>query len=107
LSPQARGYTFHVPGGGITTAHELLGAIAREAGHGSRITTVSAPGIFWLAGLFSPLIREVKEMLYLKKERFILSGASYAATFGPYPVTPYPEGVRKSLQWAREFYKES
>jgi nucleoside-diphosphate-sugar epimerase len=103
LSHKGVNGTFHVPGPGVTTGRELLGMMATHAENDVRITTYRSPVFFAIAGLFSPLVREVKEMLYLKKERFILSGARYTSTFGPYPATPYSEGIGKSLDWARAF----
>lgn len=104
LSGKGINCTFHVPGAGVTTARNFLGLMATRAGRGAPIATYKARAFFALMGLFSPLVREVKEMLYLKQERFILNGALYSATFGPYPVTRYSEGIAKSLAWAREFY---
>ena len=106
LSEKAVGKSFHVPGPAMTTARQLLAEIVRQSGKQSKISTYSAQSLS-LIGLFSPLVREVKEMLYLKQERFIMSGARYAATFGAYPATPYTEGITKSLAWAEGFYKES
>jgi hypothetical protein len=46
-------------------------------------------------------------MLYLKRYKLILDGTQYNKKFGSIPATPYNEGIRKTLQWAKEYYNLS
>ena len=54
-----------------------------------------------LVGLFNAEAREFREMMYLKRERFILDGSKYRQKFGGIPSTPYDQGVRQTLDWFR------
>jgi nucleoside-diphosphate-sugar epimerase len=55
---------------------------------------------FAVAGLFSPLMREVLEVLYQKEEPYIVDGSRFRKTFGFEP-TPLEEGVKRTLEWYR------
>jgi nucleoside-diphosphate-sugar epimerase len=61
--------------------------------------------IFTLFGLFNKVIKEVYEMLYLKREELILDGTKFKNTFGFLPSTTYEEGVKKTFEWVKTFYK--
>jgi len=100
LDPSSNGETYHVPGTAVITAREFLTQIASAA------VTRSSPRLVpdWMvtfAGLFNPLAREFREMLYLKKERLLLDGSRFRQKFGTIPSTPYAEGIRRSLDWFR------
>jgi nucleoside-diphosphate-sugar epimerase len=100
IDPSSNGETYHVPGASVTTPREFLGLVSAAAGTRSRPRNV--PG--WtvaLAGIVNPLAREFREMLYLKQERFLLDGSKFRQKFGGVPSTPYPEGVRQTLNWFR------
>ena len=49
-------------------------------------------------GLFDPLVREFREMLYQKKEPYRIDGSRFRATFG-LEATPVSVGVRQTLDW--------
>ena len=51
-----------------------------------------------MAGLFSPLLREIPEMLYQKEEPYVVDGSSFQGTFDFTPTT-LEEGVRRTLAW--------
>jgi len=104
LSPKSDGgKAFNVPGHSITTPREFLNEIARQGWKNSKVKTVKSSAFFSFAGLFNSSAREFKEMIYLKKERFILDGTLYKFTFGTVPATPYPLGIKKTLRWLRNF----
>jgi len=44
-------------------------------------------------------------MLYLKREELILDGTKFKNTFGFLPGTTYDEGVKKTFEWVKAFYK--
>ncbi len=104
LHGQSAGQIFNVPGAGITTAREYLNKISKLAGSKSKIGTINANILFSILGLFIPVIREVKEMLYLKREKLILDGSKFEKTIGKLPATSYEAGIRKTLEWAKFYY---
>jgi hypothetical protein len=57
-----------------------------------------------MLGLFMPVLKEVVEMLYLKREKLILNGQKYIDTIGPLPATDYATGIRKTIAWTKSFY---
>jgi len=98
------GREFNVPGSSLTTPREFLSEVANQAWKGSKVKANNSGMLVSLAGIFSPLIREFKEMMYLKQERFVLDGTVYKSTFGMLPSTPYKDGIKKTLRWAKNFY---
>ncbi len=52
-------------------------------------------------GIFSPELREVKEMLYEFEEPFVVDHTKYEQAFGS-AVTPHREALQKTLDWFRQ-----
>jgi len=105
LSPKADGYSFNVPGYGETTAQQLLKEVVRQAPRRSKISSITSEFLIGLVGIFDPMAKEFKEMMYLQNDRFIMTGEFFRGTFGTFPATPYEEGIRKTLEWAKNFFK--
>jgi nucleoside-diphosphate-sugar epimerase len=100
LDGGSNGETYHVPGAGVITPREFLNLVAQTAASKSRPRAV--PGwLVALAGIGNPEARELREMLYLRRERFILDGTKFHEKFGTVPATPYSTGVRTTLDWFR------
>jgi nucleoside-diphosphate-sugar epimerase len=93
----AYGETWHFPGAGTITGAEVVRIAQEEAGHGKPVRSIGRK-TFAMLGLFNPFMREVKEMLYLTEEPFVLSGAKYRERIGPLPATPYEQGIRKTVR---------
>jgi len=104
LSSKADGMQFNVPGYSETTAKKLLKEMSRQAGKNSKVSTLNIEFVVALAGLFNPVVKEFKEMMYLKSERLILSGELFRTTFNTLPATPYEEGIKKTLEWTKSFF---
>lgn len=100
LDPSSSGETYHVPGVGVITPREFLGLVAQTAGSNSKPRTVGARMVA-VAGIFSSEAREFRELMYLKRERFILDGSKFRQKFGTALSTPYATGVRETLDWFR------
>ncbi|HEV8049673.1 MAG TPA: NAD-dependent epimerase/dehydratase family protein [Thermoplasmata archaeon] len=100
LDPSSNGETYHVPGAGVIAPREFLQLVARASGTASRPQAV--PGwMVALVGIGNPDARELREMLYLRRERFLLDGSKFRQKFGVLPTTPYETGVRTTLDWFR------
>ena len=104
VNEKSNGQIFNIPGYEITTARKYLGEIINQAGTKASITTLNADIMYKIAGLFSPVIKEVHEMLYLKREKLILNGAKFNQLIGPLQETDYTTGIKKTLDWVKEFY---
>ncbi len=107
LSPEAHGKTWVVPNDRTVTTRELARLFFAAAG----FTNGSTPKIRWmpragfaLAGVFSPLMREMLEVLYQKEEPYVVDGSRFRDTFHFEP-TSLEEGVRRTLAWYRRIRK--
>lgn len=105
LSDKADGMQFNVSGSAETTAKKLLKEISNQSGKHSKISSLNIEFLVAMAGLFNPVAKEFKEMMYLKSERLIMTGALFRTTFNTLPSTPYEEGIRKTLEWTKNFFK--
>lgn len=81
LSPEAWGQSWVCPCVGPTTFRAVAEAFGREAGRRVRVGTLPR-GIVKLLGLFSPMIREVVEMLYQFEKPFTVDSRKFEARFG-------------------------
>lgn len=55
-----------------------------------------------LLGLFMPVLREVKEMLYLYENTIVLDDANVRALFPDFHPTPMPQALTETLTWFAE-----
>jgi nucleoside-diphosphate-sugar epimerase len=104
LSDKSSGEVFNIPAVHVTTARKYLGEIVKLAGSSSKLSTLNSDFIFKIAGLFNSTIREVLEMLYLKREKLILKGSKFEERIAPLPATSYESGIKKTLAWTKDYY---
>ncbi|MBL1213801.1 MAG: NAD-dependent epimerase/dehydratase family protein [Ignavibacteriae bacterium] len=104
LSEKSNRREFNIPACCETTTEKFLKEISEQGGKESKMQVLNSNFIFTLMGLFNPIVREVKEMLYLKRHKLILDGSQYKKTFGELPATSYEKGIKKTLDWARGYY---
>ncbi|HEX2988259.1 MAG TPA: NAD-dependent epimerase, partial [Chloroflexota bacterium] len=74
----------------------------------SRLAGVPAPKVSavprWAlhaGGLFSPMLRELDEVLYQFDRPFVLDSSAFSATFGLLP-TPMDEALSATIVWWRD-----
>lgn len=84
---RALGRAWHVPTLPAVTARTMIDAMADAAGV-PRVRIGQIPGVaLRLAGLFSPLIRELAEVRYQFDEPFVIDAADTSELFGLEPTT--------------------
>ncbi|OGU67950.1 MAG: hypothetical protein A2499_14040 [Stygiobacter sp. RIFOXYC12_FULL_38_8] len=105
LSEQGINQEYNVPATTPITNNNYLGLISKLGGANSKLQILNSNLIFSTMGFFNKLIKEVAEMLYLKREELILDGTKFKNTFGFLPGTTYDEGVKKTFEWVKAFYK--
>ena len=105
LSEKGINQEFNVPSCGKISNSDFLETISKFGGKNSGYRLLNSDIIYWTMSLFSPMIKEVKEMLYLKREEFYLDGTKFKNTFGFLPSTNYEEGIKKTFEWVKDFYK--
>lgn len=97
---EALGQTWHIPGAEPITGREFLQMAFQAAG------TVPQKGAYSrlmirFAGLFSPMIREVDEVLYEFEKPYLVSGEKFARAFGKI-ATPHREAVKETVEWYKK-----
>jgi uncharacterized protein YbjT (DUF2867 family) len=75
----------------------LAGALGQPKGRISRLPTWMLSAL----GVFMPLLREVKEMVYQFEEPYVVDDARFRARFGV-QGTPLEEGARQTAAWAQQ-----
>jgi nucleoside-diphosphate-sugar epimerase len=95
--PRAHGEAWIVPNAPAVTQQQLASLFFSLAGLPVRVRSISRAAIA-MAGLFDPLVRELREMLYQKEERYVVDGSRFASSFAFAP-TPLETGVRRTLAW--------
>ncbi len=102
LDARADGQVWHLP----TAANPLTGrAIVDQISKAMNQPVRLMPmGNFMvgLLGLFIPILREIREMMYQYNHDYVFNSDKYARVFGDVTPTPYAEGIVK----AAEFYKK-
>jgi nucleoside-diphosphate-sugar epimerase len=85
--PRAWGRAWHTPSGPPRTQVNAVGDIARMAGLKPVPVRAVPAAVVRVAGLFSPLLRELAETRYQFAEDFVMDSSAAQATFG---LTPTP-----------------
>jgi nucleoside-diphosphate-sugar epimerase len=100
-SPQAYGRVLHLAGAGTITQRDIARRAYALAGHRPK-WIVAGKTMLRVAGLFDPVMRELVEMHYLLSEPLMLDDSALQALIGPVKKTPYEDGIRLSLDAARQ-----
>lgn len=96
---RAWGRPWHVPSNPPRTQREAVADLAEIAGTGPVKVTETPRALLRLAGLFSPVLRELPEVAYQMERPFVLDSAAAQTAFGLAP-TPW----RQILAETVEFY---
>ncbi|MGW6688377.1 NAD-dependent epimerase/dehydratase family protein [Streptomyces sp. NPDC054961] len=97
---RAWGRPWHVPTEPALSVRDMVGRLATESGSGPVAVRRLSPAVLAVASLFSPLIRELKEIRYQFDRPFLLDSTAYEAEFAV-RATPVDEQVRATLAWWR------
>ncbi|PHQ48305.1 NAD-dependent epimerase [Streptomyces cinnamoneus] len=98
---RAWGRPWHVPTEPPRSVREMTGLLAAQAGTGPVAVRGTPPAVLGVASLFSPLIRELKEIRYQFDRPFILDASAYASAF-TLRATPVDQQVKATVDWWRE-----
>ncbi len=101
LDSRADGQVWHLPTSpNPLTGKEMVAAISQAMGQPTRLMTM---GNFMVSclGLFIPILKEVREMMYQYNHDYRFSSEKYDRVFGDIVPVPYLEGIRKTAA----FYK--
>ncbi len=96
----AFGRAWHVPSAETLTTRQFLDMVGAEVGKPLKTRAAGRIMVSFL-GLFSPTLREFKEMMYEFEEPYIVDHSQFAATFGASP-TPHVEAVQDTIAWYKQ-----
>ena len=94
----AFGEAWNYGGPGAISGRGFIEMAFRTAGREPRFRT-AGHALLTVAGWFNPLMRELKEMLYLMDTPVLLDDSKLKENFGELPKTSYAEGVRATMEW--------
>ena len=97
---EADGQVWHLPAGPAVTGREFLTAVCDAAEKPHRFSAIS-PAMLRIAGIFSPMIREIKETTYQWTDPWIVDTAKFQSAFGPFTETPMADAVAATVEWFR------
>ncbi|MEU6551397.1 NAD-dependent epimerase/dehydratase family protein [Streptomyces sp. NPDC046915] len=97
---RAWGRAWHVPTRPPLSTREMTDRLAAEAGTGPVVVRRLPPAVLGVASVFSPLIRELKEVRYQFDRPFVVDSSAYEAEFTA-EATPVDEQVRATVDWWR------
>ena len=97
---EALGKAWHVPNAETTTTRQLIEMVEQEIG---RPIKVRHAGKFLVSvlGLFNPMIREVKEMMYEWEEPYIVDFSKFEKTFGS-KTTSHKTAIKETVAWFKQ-----
>ncbi|MEU7278768.1 NAD-dependent epimerase/dehydratase family protein [Streptomyces sp. NPDC045431] len=98
---RAWGRAWHVPTQPALSVRQMVDRLAAEAGTAPVAVRRLSPALLAVASVFSPLIREVKEIRYQFDRPFVADASAYEAAF-TVRATPLDEQVKATVAWWRE-----
>ncbi len=96
---QALGEVWHVPSAPTVTTREMVQRVEAELERPVRVRPAGRL-MLGLLGLFNPMVREMKAMLYQWEQPYVMDHTRFAQAFGADP-TPHETAVRETLDWYR------
>ncbi len=94
------GKAWHVPSPEPVTQKMFLDEIEKNIGKKIRFRTAGSL-MLGIMGLFSPVMRELPEMLFQWNEDFVMDSSRFQNTFGMKP-TFFPDAIRLTLNFIKE-----
>lgn len=95
----AFGRAWHVPNAETITTRQFAERVGREIGRPVKLRA-AGPVMMTLVGLFSPGVREMKDMMYEFVEPFVVDDTDFRRAFGN-GVTSHEQGIRETVAWYR------
>lgn len=94
------GEAWNIGGAGEINTLDFITRVYRAAGRAPKYR-VAGRTLLKVMGWFSPLMRELPEMLYLQETPVILDDSKLKAKFPGLPKTPYDGGIAKTFEWIK------
>jgi nucleoside-diphosphate-sugar epimerase len=99
---QADGQVWHLPAAEPLTAQQFFDMVAQAARRPVPVhASVASPALLAAAGVFSPLLREMRETAYQFRAPFVIDSSKFDAAFGRLEPTPHSDAVEQTVTWYR------
>jgi nucleoside-diphosphate-sugar epimerase len=99
---EAEGQVWHLPAAGPLTAQQFFDMVAQAAGRPVPVhASVAGPALLAVAGMVSPLLREMRETVYQFRAPFVIDSSKFDAAFGRLEPTPHRDAVAQTIAWYR------
>jgi len=92
------GQVWHLPTGPAPIGREFLTAVCKASGKPIKIGALP-PAMIAMAGLFNPIVREIKETTYQWTGPWVMDSSKFQTTFGPVEETPLDEAIATTVDW--------
>ena len=100
--PQADGQVWHLPAAEPLTAQQFFDLVAEAAGRPTPVKArIASPALLAAAGIFSPLLREMRETTYQFRAPFVIDATKFETTLGHLDTTPHRIAVPETVSWYR------
>jgi nucleoside-diphosphate-sugar epimerase len=100
--PEADGEIWHLPAAEPVTAQQFFDLVFEAAGRPTPAKAqIAGPAFLAVAGIFSPMLRELRETAYQFRRPFVFDSSKFERAFGRLETTPHPEAVEETVTWFR------
>jgi hypothetical protein len=100
--PEADGEVWHLPAAEPLTAQEFFDLAFEAAGRPTPAKAqIAGPTFLAVAGIFSPMLRELRETAYQFRRPFVIDSSKFERAFGQLEPTPHREAVKQTVEWFR------
>ena len=100
--PSADGEVWHLPAAEPLTAQEFFDLVFEAAGRPTPAKAqIAGPALLAVAGIFSPMLRELRETTYQFRRPFVIDSSKFQSAFGRPELTPHREAVERTVDWFR------
>jgi nucleoside-diphosphate-sugar epimerase len=100
--PEADGEVWHLPAAEPLTAQDFFDLVFEAAGRPTPAKAqIAGPALLAVAGIFSPMLRELRETSYQFRRPFVIDSSKFEGAFGHLEPTPHREAVERTVEWFR------
>jgi nucleoside-diphosphate-sugar epimerase len=100
--PEADGEVWHLPAAEPLTAQQFFDLVFEAAGRPTPAKAqIVGPALLAVGGIFSPILRELRETAYQFRRPFVIDSAKFERSFGRLEPTPHREAVERTVAWFR------